>query len=141
MAAGSRSTKYSVLGVSAGPDNTVLMDAVNLDVDTNIDFAVIGPCVAIELVFVSGTAKTGTPSVVINLQRWDEASQTFITLGSTAALTDAGNKRLLVAPDATPTANVALQGAIAEKWRANIDYTGTPTTDVLNNTTLSVYAS
>lgn len=140
MAAGARSTKYVVLGLSAGPEQTVLMDAVNLDVDTNLDFVVIGPAECVEVVFVSGTTKTGTPSVVANLQRFDEASQTFITVGSTAALTDTGNKRLLLGPEVAPTANVAIQGCITEKMRVNLDYTGTPTTDVLNNTTVSVIA-
>jgi hypothetical protein len=140
MAAATRSAKYNSLGVSAGPDSTVLVDAVNLDVDSNIEFGIVGPAEAIEVVVISGTAKTGTPSVVINVQAFDDASGTWVTLLASAALADAGTKVLLVGPNVPQVANVSAAHVLRQRMRVNLDYTGTPVTDVLNNVTVAVYA-
>jgi hypothetical protein len=140
MAAATRSAKYNSLGVSAGPDSTVLVDSTNLDVDSNIEFAIIGPAEAVEVVVVSGVAKTGTPSVVINVQAFDDASQTWLTLLASAALTDIGNKVLLVGPNVPQVSNVSAAHVLRGRMRVNLDYTGTPVTDVLNAVTVTVCA-
>lgn len=137
MAAAVVSTKRAPLGVSAGPESTVLVEATNIDVDSNIDFVVLGPCEGVEVVIVSGTAKTGTPSVVYTLQAFDLASGTFIDLVTSAAMTNSGNDWLLVSHHAAAVANHAVGRLVREQMRLKIDYTGTPVTDVLNNVTVT----
>lgn len=139
MAAATKSTKYNPLGTTNGPDESVLISSVNLDVNSNIDFSIIGPCEAVELTIVA-TSITGAPSVVFNLQRFDEASGTFITLLSSTAMVAAGNKSLLIYHGLTAVANVSAQRIVSEKLRLNIAYTGTPATDVLNGLTVTALA-
>ena len=140
MAAAAVSAMRTPLGVSAGPDSTVLVDSTNVDVDSNIDFVVLGPCEGVEVQIISGAAKTGTPSVVFTLQRLDLASNTFVDLVATTALTDAGERHLLVSHHAGVVANVAAARLVTGGLRLKIDYTGTPTTDVLNGLTVTANA-
>lgn len=140
MAAAVVSTKRAPLGVSAGPDATVLVDATNIDVDSNIDFVLIGPADGVEVVIVSAVAKTGTPSVVYTLQALDLASGTFIDLVTSAAMTNSGNDWLLVSHHAAVVANHSVNRCVREQFRLKIDYTGTPVTDVLNGVTVTALA-
>lgn len=140
MAAASRSTKYATLGVADGPETSVLVDAMNLDVDSNIEFAVLARTDGVELSIISATAKTGTPSVVFNLQGWDEASQTWETLVTSTALTDAGSTWLLVSHHAAAVTNHSVGRLVRPRMRLNMDYTGTPVTDVLNGVTVTAHA-
>lgn len=141
MAQGTKSANVPPLGVGAGPDEIVLMDATNLDVDTNLDFVCLGPIEAVEVAIVSSTAKTGTPSVVVSIQAFNPASGLFDTLLTSAAITDTGQtKLLLVGPNVPQVANVSAAHVIRGRMRVFLDYTGTPTTDVLNNVTVSVYS-
>lgn len=140
MAAASKSAAAQPLGVSLGPEETILVAATNIDVDSNIDFVVVGPAEGVEVVIVSGTAKTGTPSVVFTLQRKDLASGTYIDLVSTAAMTNNGNDWLLVSHHAAAVTNHSVGRLVSEQMRLKIDYTGTPVTDVLNNVTVTALA-
>lgn len=140
MAAASKSAAAQPLGVSLGPEETILVAATNIDVDSTIDFVVVGPAEGVEVVIVSGTAKTGTPSVVFTLQRKDLASGTFIDLVSTAAMTNNGNDWLLVSHHAAAVTNHSVGRLVSEQMRLKIDYTGTPVTDVLNNVTVTALA-
>ena len=141
MAAAAKTAGEHVLGLSAGPEGVVLFAATNIDVNSNIDFSVVGPCDAVEVVVVSGTAKTGTPSVVFTLQGFNPASGLFEDLVAATALTDIGNKFLLVGAQVAVTANVSAQRAVRERLRLKIAYTGTPVTDVLNNVTACAFIS
>lgn len=140
MAAATKSTKYTVIGTGINEESNVLVESVNFDVDTNIDFSLLN-VEELEVSITSASAKTGTPSVVFNLQRFNPATQLFETILSSTALTDAGNRRLLVGAQVVPTANVAAQAILTDKMRLNMDYTGTPVTDVLNGVTVAVFAS
>lgn len=140
MAAAARSTKASTLGVSSGPEQTVLVESTNIDVDSNIDFTIDAETEGVEVVIVSASAKTGTPSVVFTLQGWDAASATYRDLVASAALTDAGETWLLVSHHAAAVTNHAVGRLVREQMRLKIDYTGTPVTDVLNAVTVSANA-
>lgn len=137
MAAAAKASNAAPLGVSAGPESVVLVASTNIDVDSNIDFNVIGPCEGVELTIVSAAGKTGTPSVVFTLQRLDLASNSFVDLVASAAVTDAGNTWLLVSHHAAAVTNHAIGRLVTEQMRLKIDYTGTPVTDVLNAVTVT----
>jgi hypothetical protein len=139
MAAAVISSKAASLGTSAGPESATLVEATNIDVDSNIDFTVVGPCEAVELLIVSATAKTGTPSVVFTLQRIDPVTGTAFDLVASSALTDAGNTWLAISHHAAAVANHVAQRQVTEKLRLKIDYTGTPVTDVLNAVTVTAF--
>lgn len=138
MATPVKSAKYATLGVSAGPDASVLLDATNIDANADLEFQIIGPAEGVELVIISGTAKTGAPSVVFNVQRFDLASGTWVTLLASAAVLNSGTTQLLVSHHAPNSANVSAAHCIGERMRLDIAYTGTPVTDVLNNVTATV---
>lgn len=140
MAAAAVSTKRAPLGVSAGPDATVLVDSTNIDVSSNIDFVVIGPADGVEVVIKSAAAKTGAPSVVFTLQGLDLASNTFIDLVASAAVLDASDTWLLLSHHAAAVANHSVGRVVREQLRLKIAYTGTPVTDVLNGVTVTALA-
>lgn len=138
MAAAVISSRASSLGVSAGPETVALVESTNIDVDSNIDFTVVGPCESVELLIVSATAKTGTPSIVFTLQRLDPVTGTAFDIIASAALTDAGNTWLAIGHHLAAVANhSAANRIVSEQLRLKIDYTGTPVTDVLNGVTVT----
>jgi hypothetical protein len=141
MAAAARSAHFAAVGVKAGPQDIPLVDATNIDVDSNIDFSVWAGCQGIEILIVSGTAKTGTPSIVFTLQRIDPVTGTAFDLVASSALTDAGNTYLATSLYSAAVANHVAQRIVSEHMRLKIDYTGTPTTDVLNNVTATITAN
>lgn len=137
MAAAVVSSRRAPLGVSAGPEATVLVESTNIDVDSNIDFVVLGECEGVEVVIVSATAATGSPSIVFTLQGYDLASGTYVDLVATAAVVAAGNTWLLLSHHASAVSNHAVGRLVREQLRLKIDYTGTPATDVLNGVTVT----
>lgn len=141
MAAAAKNANAGPLGVSAGPDSTTLVSSTNVDVDSNIDFSIIGPAEAVELLIVSAGAKTGTPSVVFTLQRIDPTTGTAFDIIASAALTDAGNTWLACGHTVAAVANHSpANRMISEQMRLKIDYTGTPVSDVLNGLTVTALA-
>lgn len=140
MAAAAKSTKYTTLGTQSCGESNILVEATNIDVDSNIDFSVLDAD-TVEVVVNSVTAASSSPSVVFSLARYNPATGLYDTLLTSAALTGTGTKRLVFGKDVAPTANVAGQGVVSEKMRLIIDYTGTPATDVLNGVTVAVYSS
>lgn len=140
MAAASKSTTAPPLGIQSGPETSVLVASTNIDVDSTIDFEVIGPAEAVEVVIVSATTKTGTPSVVFTLQLHDEGSNTYLDVVASTALTDAGNRFLVCNPNVAAVANISGARVVRPKMRLKIDYTGTPVTDVLNGVTVTAAA-
>jgi hypothetical protein len=142
MAAAVRSTKFQPVGQKRGPQDIPLVDATNIDVDSNIDFVVWAGCQGIEILLVSGTGKTGTPSVVFTLQRVDPVTNTAYDLVASTAMTDTGSPLYLATSLYSPAVtNKVAQRIVSEHMRLKIDYTGTPVTDVLNNFTATITAN
>jgi hypothetical protein len=119
MAAPTRSANYNSLGVSAGPDSTVLVDTGGYTAAADIEFGVLGPLESIEatIVFV----KTGAaPSVTFTIQAFDDAAQTWITLLAGAALAANGTQNLLVGPYAPNVNNVSAAHVLRNRMRVDI---------------------
>jgi hypothetical protein len=137
MAAAAKTTNVAPLGITAGPESVVLVTSTNIDVDSTIDFNLLGPVEAVELTIVSAVAKTGSPSIVFTLQAKDLASGTYVDLVASAAVTDAATAYLATSHVSPAVANKVAQRIVREQMRLKIDYTGTPTTDVLNGVTVT----
>lgn len=86
---------------------------------------------------VNISAKTGTISVVVNMQGKDVASGQYYTICSTAALTSAAFTLLTVYPGTTASANVDCNAPLPTAWRAQV-VSGTGSTPAV---TLTVGAS
>lgn len=139
MATPARSTKYNSLGIAFAPASSVLLDATNIDASADIEFGIVAKVDALEVVVISGTAKTGTPSIVFSIQAFDEASQTWENLLSSAAVTNSGTTTLIISHHATGVTNAVAQRVPRNRMRLHIVYTGTPVTDVLNNVTATAH--
>lgn len=142
MAAATKIANVAALGVASGPESVVLVASTNLDVTSNIDFAVQGDCEAVELTIVAGPAAvTGSPSVVFKLQYFDLASGTFIDVISSAAVVAAGSTFLSIGHNIGAVANhSAAFRPVRSQMRLVMTYTGTPVTDVLNGVTVTASA-
>jgi hypothetical protein len=68
-------------------------------------------------IYIVVTAITATPSVVFNVEAWDEASQTWILILASAAIIAAGTTTLRIFPGATVAANVGVNDFLPERWR------------------------
>lgn len=72
------------------------------------------------LFFANFTAKTGSPSIVLSIEVYDQASSTWNAIYTGSAITSNGMNQLLVYPAAT--------GAVAQvlpaNWRVTYTYSG-----------------
>lgn len=68
-------------------------------------------------VVVVCTASAATPSVVVNIEGYDPASATWVTLLASAAITGAGTTQLQVYPGSVVTANVAADKVLPDRVR------------------------
>lgn len=71
------------------------------------------------------TAKTASPSITFAIQAYDPVSATWITLLTSAAITNTSSNRITVSPQVTTSANVSLNGVIPDTVRIFVDHTNT----------------
>jgi hypothetical protein len=74
------------------------------------------------MVVINTTAVTATPSVVPRVDAWDEASQTWFTLLTGAAIATVSKIILRVGPGNTNTANVAVNEALPDRLRVDLTH-------------------
>lgn len=71
------------------------------------------------------TAKTSSPSITFSIQAYDPASATWITLLTSAAITNTSTNRLTVSPQVSSSANVSVNGVIPDTVRIFVDHSNT----------------
>ena len=69
------------------------------------------------VVYINVTAIVSTPSVVFTIQGYDEASDTWYDILSSAAVTGIGATRLRVHPSLAASANAAANDFLPRRWR------------------------
>lgn len=68
-------------------------------------------------IIINVTAVGVTPSVVFNVEAWDEISQTWYLLLASAALVAVAQTILKIFPGATVSANQSANDTLTNKWR------------------------
>lgn len=63
------------------------------------------------------SASADTPSVVLAIEGYDEASDSWYQIVAATALTGTGTKKLMVGPGITVTANESVAQVLPNKWR------------------------
>lgn len=119
MAAPTRSANYNSLGVSAGPDETTLIDAGGYTAAADIEFGLVGETEGVE-VFINYVKTGAAPSVTFTVQGFDPASQTWMTLLAGAALVATGVQALLVSHHAPNVNNVSAAHCVCSRMRVDI---------------------
>jgi hypothetical protein len=68
-------------------------------------------------IIIDVTAITSTPSVVFNVEAFDDASGKWVLLLASAAIATVVTVVLAIGPTITPAANVAAQAVLPRRWR------------------------
>lgn len=108
---------------SEGRVGTVLISAARTTDQTSASLYSRGAAGLIATLVV--TAKAATPSITFAIQAYDAASATWITLLTSAAITDVSSNRITVSPQVASSANVSLNGIIPDTVRIFVDHSDT----------------
>lgn len=98
-------------------DLTVLSSAARTASPTPTPASITDPGAKGCIVHVNATAKTATPSVVVAVEGYDPASDSWYTILASAAITDAGTTLLHVYPGVVAAANSRANFRLPRTWR------------------------
>jgi hypothetical protein len=111
------------LGVSAGPEEVVLVASGAYTATASQEFVVLADTEGVEITIVATTG--GSPSVVPTVECFDIASQSWVVLLTGAAITATATKLLLISHHAATVTNISATHLVRGLMRVTMTHADT----------------